>query len=137
MSIRRPIAGWVIGALGLLAVVMGIFGVVDPSAQARMMGLSSFDSTPTDAHTAALLAIVSLSAINTGTVYLVAAVKQWAGFAVWAVIARSIMACGLLALTLCGHAPHAFVGAAAWEWLGAVMIGVSNRWDRCSMRAHA
>ncbi|CAG9243786.1 hypothetical protein [Paraburkholderia caribensis] len=130
MFVRRPVTRWVTGGLGVLAVVMGTFGAINPAAQAGMMGLLATGGQSLGGHTAELLVITSLAAVNTGTLYLVGAVKQWSGFVAWAMTARFIMGAGLLALVLSAQAPHAFIGAAAWEWLGAMIIGLSCRWDR-------
>ncbi|WP_176053129.1 hypothetical protein [Paraburkholderia caribensis] len=137
MSTHRFAARWIVGALGALAIAMGAFGVFNPEGQARLMGFSSIGVRTSGDHTIELLVITSLAAINTGIVYVVGAVKKWSGFDVWAMIARFLMGSGLLALALSGLAPQAFIGAAAWEWIGAVLIGVSNRWDSFNRSAHA
>jgi hypothetical protein len=97
MFVRQPAARWVIGALGLLAVVMGAFGVIDPDGQAHMMGLSLIRGRPLGDHTEEMLMITSLAAINTGSLYLAGAMKQWSGFVVWAIKARFVMGSGLRA----------------------------------------
>lgn len=134
----HPSAGrWIIGALGALAIVMGAFGTFDPEDQGRLMGFLSIDGRPPGDHTIELLVITSLAAVNTGTLYVVGAVQSWPGFEVWAMIARFIMGSGLMVLALCGRAPHAFIGAAAWEWIGAVVICLSSRGSRIGRNTHA
>jgi hypothetical protein len=137
MSTHRSAARWIIGALGALAIGMGAFGAFNPEGQAHLMGFSSIVARTSGDHTIELLVITSLAAINTGILYVVGAVMKWSGFDVWAMIARLIMGSGLLALALSGMAPQAFIGAAAWEWIGAVLIGISKRWDGFNRSAHA
>ncbi|WP_394830203.1 hypothetical protein LVJ94_27215 [Pendulispora rubella] len=136
MKISRPIAGWVIAALGAFALVMGIYGLIDQEGQARMMGFAPVAARLPGDYTATLLAITSLATINTAVLYLLGAARKWSGFFHWTVGARSFMGLGLLALALSGKAPSSFIGAASWEWAGAVIIGATSWWDRRSL-AHA
>jgi hypothetical protein len=127
--IRFPqsVSGKTIFALGLFALCMGIIGLPQPGAQLRMMG---FDTVARpSAQSLALMSIISLATINTALLYLVGSVKDWPGLFVLLIVTRFIMGGGSLILALQGLGPAAFLGAAAWEWLGALLIGVARMWD--------
>jgi hypothetical protein len=109
---------------------MGVFGLIDPDTQAQMMGFPSVPVRPSGDHTATLLMITSLATINTALLYLIGAVRSWPGFLVWVLAARFLMGAGLGALALSGTAPVEFIGAAVWEWAGALAIGAAGWWDR-------
>ncbi|APR81104.1 Hypothetical protein A7982_06451 [Minicystis rosea] len=95
-----------------------------------MMGFPAVAERSPDDHTVTLLVITSLATINTALLYLVGVAKRWPGFSVWAVAARTLMGAGLATLALSGKGPSAFMGAAAWEWIGAALVGTASLWDR-------
>lgn len=130
MQAPRSIARWVVAALGAFALVMGVFGLIRPDEQARMMGFAPVVARSPGDYTSTLLAITSLATINTAALYLVGAGREWRGFFRWAVAARSFMGLGLVVLAMSGRAPSAFIGAAIWEWVGAAAIGAASWWDR-------
>lgn len=114
--------GWTIYALGAFALVMGLLGLLSPSTQLSLMGFEPVETRQAGDYTIAVLVITSLAAVNTATLYLVAAVRGWPGFVSWAVVARLVMGTGLAVLAWTGVGPRAFVGAAIWEAIGAALI---------------
>jgi len=126
---RSP-SGWTIYVLGALALAAGVLGLVSPSTQLGMMGFERVAARQAGDHTLAVLAITSLAAVNTATLYMVAAIKEWPGFLAWAILARLVMGAGLALQVLLGVGPIAFVGAAAWEVAGAAIIAAVGIWDR-------
>ncbi|WP_223643678.1 hypothetical protein [Corallococcus sp. EGB] len=130
MGASRSVSKWVISGLGAFALAMGVFGLLDPERQARMMGFFAVAARSPDDHTATLLVMTSLATSNTAVLCLMGAAKRGSGFSFWAVAARTLMGAGLATLALTGKGPGAFFGAAIWEWLGAAIIGGSSLWDR-------
>lgn len=137
MRVPRSFSGWTVSALGALALVMGVLGLVSPQTQLALMGFEAVAVRQPGDYTLAVLAITSLAAINTALLYLVGAVKQWPGFCAWAVAARILMGTGLAALALSGRGPRAFIGAAIWEGVGAVLLAAASLWDQRRRNAAA
>lgn len=65
MRVRWSIARWVIGGLGVFALVMGVLGLVDPDSQAHMMGFTVASTRAQRDYTGTLLTITSLAIVNT------------------------------------------------------------------------
>ncbi len=124
----RSIPGWTVYVLGAIALSMGVLGLISPSTQLEMMGFERLAERAPGDYTPAVLAITSLAAVNTATLYMVASVMEWRGFLAWAVVARLVMGTGLSMLVLAGVGPKAFVGAAGWEAIGAALIAAVGIW---------
>lgn len=132
--IPRSIAGRLVFALGAFALCMGIYGLLYPAAQLRMMGFESVGARATGDYTAILMTITGLATVNTALLYLMGSVKEWPGFFTFAVVSRLLMGIGLAVLAVRGLAPGTFIGAAAWEWLGAILIATARIWDERKAR---
>ncbi|MDC0668451.1 hypothetical protein [Nannocystis radixulma] len=134
----RSAAGWTVSVFGALAFTVGVLGLVSPDMQFDMMGFEVPDRRGPGDYTPAVLATTSVAAVNMGVLYVLGAAHQWPGFLAFTVGARLFMGAGLAGLMLVGSAPDAFVGAVAWEWLGALVTAVAmlrERWGRPAMAA--
>ncbi|HHH0459103.1 TPA: hypothetical protein ACPZJB_000653 [Yersinia enterocolitica] len=120
---------------------MGIYGLLDPTAQLRMMGFLSPAVRAPEDHTATVMTIVGFATLNTAALYLVGSIKEWPGFFALAIWTRLVMGAGLMLVTVNGQAPDTFISAAVWEWMGAAFIAVACAWDvrgrRTSGRCYA
>ncbi len=133
VSMQLPpssLTGRTVLVLGVLALSMGLLGLVNPAAQFALMGFQLVTERGPGDYTPALLTITSLASVNVAILYLVGAVKAWPGFVLCAIITRLGMAAALTTLVLTGRGPNAFAGAAAWEGLGAAVLVLTSGWER-------
>jgi hypothetical protein len=121
---------WTVAGFGLLAFVMGIFGLVSPAKQRSMTGLEEPDERGPGDHTAALMTTTSMAAVNTGFIYMLGIAMGWRRFPAWTIAARSFLCAGFLVLIRRRIAPKSFMGAALWEGAGAAITGAAMVWDR-------
>lgn len=125
---RLSIAGWILLIFGIMQVSVGILGVFSPATQFAMLGLEMVTGRQPSDHTEGLLSVVSLSAINTGLVYIFGAVRGWSWFPFYTIVARTVMGSGILALIAQGKIPSAFAGGAYFEFVGAAIILAALWW---------
>jgi hypothetical protein len=108
---------------------MGIYGLINPAAQIRMMGFEQLAVRGATDYTGTLMSIVGFATLNTAILYLVGSTKNWPGFFGLAILTRLVMGTGLMLLYINGQASDTFVGAAIWEWVGAGLIAGAWAWD--------
>ncbi|MEV4625610.1 hypothetical protein AB0J90_04890 [Micromonospora sp. NPDC049523] len=125
---------WTLTTLGVLGGVLGALGVVSPNRQLRMSGFETPAEHGPGDHTTAVMGSSSFAAIGEGAAYLFGAGKGWPGFPAYVMARRLLMAGGLAGLAVTGRAPRSFVGAAAWEAVGAAAIGAASWVDRRATR---
>lgn len=107
---------------GLVQVAVGVVGFVSS-------GTLSMGTGKGTALSEGLLAVISLSAVNTGLVYVSGAVLGWHWFPLFAIVARTIMGGGLLALIYSGKMPPDFASGAYFEFIGIAIILATLWWD--------
>ncbi|MBO4207443.1 hypothetical protein [Micromonospora echinofusca] len=125
MSLPRSVAGWTIAVFGLIALVLGIVGLVRPDT---LLGLMGFESVPpgeraSGDHTRTFMAASSMASLNMGVYYLVASATEWRAFYRFTVPFRLLTCTVFLALVLTGVTPGRFAGVAVWEGVGALLTG--------------
>lgn len=125
----RCISGWTVSVFGVLAVIMGVLGLIRPDIQFGVIGFELLDMRSPGDYTPAVMATTSLAAVTMGVFYLVGVAMCWPGFIAFTVAARLFMCAGFIVLILAGQAPAAFIGAALWEGLGAATTGTALWWD--------
>jgi hypothetical protein len=125
----RSASGWTVSVFGVLALIMGVLGLISPDIQFGMMGFEILDKRPPGDYTPAVVATTSIAAVNMGVLYLLGVAKDWPGFIAFTVAARLFMCAGFIVLIVAGKAPDAFIGAALWEGLGAAATGAAMWWD--------
>ncbi|RKR89555.1 hypothetical protein BDK92_3910 [Micromonospora pisi] len=126
MRLPRSAAGWTIAVFGLLALVLGLVGLIRPETLLRLLGfevIAAGDRASGD-YTRTYIAASSMAAVNMGVYYLVAAHTEWRAFFRFTVIFRLVTFSVFSTLVLTGSAPGKFFGVALWEGLGAVATGV-------------
>jgi hypothetical protein len=124
----HSVAGWTVGAAGLIALTMGVVGLVAPESQRRALGLA--DPAAGGEHLTAVLASTSAASVNNGLLYVLAVAKGWSWFPGYTVVARVLMGTGLAVRVATGRAPRSFAAAAVWEGLGAALTAGAIWWDR-------
>ncbi|WP_329106197.1 hypothetical protein OG792_00300 [Micromonospora sp. NBC_01699] len=126
MKLPRSAAGWTIAVFGVLALVLGLVGLIRPEALLRLLGFEVIEAADRASgdYTRTYIAASSMAAVNMGVYYLVAAHTEWRAFFRFTVIFRLVTFSVFTTLVVSGSAPGKFFGVAAWEGLGAVATGV-------------
>ncbi|MEV4626403.1 hypothetical protein AB0J90_08970 [Micromonospora sp. NPDC049523] len=126
MKLPRSAAGWTIAVFGVLALVLGLVGLIRPEALLRLLGFEVIDAADRASgdYTRTYIAASSMAAVNMGVYYLVAVHTEWRAFFRFTVFFRLVTFSVFTILVLTDSAPGKFFGVAAWEGLGAVATGV-------------
>ncbi|WAS92952.1 hypothetical protein [Nannocystis punicea] len=127
-------SGWSVAVFGVLALLLGLLGLLSPDSQFDMMGFELVDQRAPGDYTPGVVATTSIAAINMGILYVLGVALAWPGFVAFTVGARLFMCVGFVALMAAGRAPDVFVGAAIWEGVGAAITAVAMAWDGRSTR---
>lgn len=130
MKLPRSISGWTIAVFGLLAVVMGVLGLLSANTLLTMLGFEVATERASGDYTRTFMAASSMAALNMGVYYLLAAATEWRPFFLFTVIFRLVTFTVFTLLVVTDVAPDRFFGVAAWEGLGAVATGVALWFER-------
>ncbi|WP_116068065.1 hypothetical protein [Asanoa ferruginea] len=130
MRLPRSPAGWTMAVFGVLAIVLGIVGLVSPDTLLRMLGFEVLGDRAAGDYTKTFMAASSMASLNMGVYYLVAVATEWRPFYLFTVIFRLVTFTVFTILVLTEAAPARFFGVAAWEGLGAVATGVALWFER-------
>ncbi|MEV6235302.1 hypothetical protein [Lentzea sp. NPDC051838] len=121
-------AGWTVGAAGLIALGLGVMGLVNQDSQLAAVGLNPADHASDDPLRVTMTSS-SVAAMNTGAIYLLGVAKGWSWFPALTVATRSAQAIGFLTMMANGRASSAYTAAAVWEAAGAVITAGAIWWD--------
>ena len=130
MRLPRSPAGWTMAVFGVLAIIMGVVGLVSPDSLLKMLGFEVLGSRSAGDYTKTFMAASSMASLNMGVYYLVAVATEWRPFYLFTVIFRLVTFTVFTILVLTDAAPARFFGVAAWEGLGAVATGVALWFER-------
>src|ERR1700754_2887116 len=130
MRLPRSPAGWTMAVFGVLAIVLGVVGLVSPDTLLKMLGFEVLGERPAGDYTKTFMAASSMASFNMGVYYLVAVATQWRPFYVFTVAFRLVTFTVFTILVVTDAAPARFFGVAAWEGLGAVATGVALLFER-------
>ncbi|MFT8365040.1 MAG: hypothetical protein ABF623_04150 [Gluconobacter cerinus] len=120
---------WTIVIYGLLALVLGMIGLIKPDLQLRMMGIEPPERRAEGDLTLASFGASSVAAINMGVLYTLGTLLHWHGFPIFTLYARSLMGIGFLFMMATGRVPAQFKGAAIWEFSGVIITGAAMLWS--------
>jgi hypothetical protein len=130
MKLPRSPAGWTMAVFGVLAIVMGVVGLVSPDTLLKLLGFEVLGDRAAGDYTKTFMAASSMASFNMGVYYLVAVATEWRPFYVFTVAFRLVTFTVFTILVVTDAAPARFFGVAAWEGLGAVATGVALWFER-------
>ena len=132
MKLPRSVAGWTTAVFGVLALAMGILGLVRPEALLGLLGFDVIDAADRAGgdYTTTFVAAASMASLNMGVYYLIAMSTEWRPFFLFSVIFRLLTFTVFSTLVLVAVAPGRFFAVALWEGLGAVATAVGLWADR-------
>ena len=123
----RDVSGWTMFIFGLLALLLGLAGLLRPELLLSLLGFTVIDRAargPGD-YTLVFLIASSMASFNIGAYYILAALNNLKQFYRWTVPFRCITPTVFTIAVLTGLAPVRFLGVAAWELTGAIATGLA------------
>ena len=125
----RDASGWTMFIFGVLALLLGLFGLIRPEILLSILGFSVIDRTARVAgdYTLVFMIASSMASFNVGAYYILAALNDLKQFYKWTVPFRCITPTVFTIAVLTGLAPTRFLAVAAWELAGAIATGLALR----------
>ncbi|HQX17875.1 MAG TPA: hypothetical protein PLA27_15740 [Anaerolineales bacterium] len=121
----RDASGWTIFIFGLLALLLGLVGLVRPETLLSLLGFTPLDRASRAAgdYTLLFLTASAMASFNMGAYYIFAALNDVKQFYKWTVPFRGITFIVFTLAVITQLAPARFFGVGAWELAGAVATG--------------
>lgn len=123
----RDASGWTIFVFGVLALLLGLVGLISPKTVLTLLGFEIIESSHriTGDYTLTFMAASSMASFNMGIYYVLAAINDLKKFYLWTVPFRVVTFTVFTILVVTGTAPGKFFGVGAWELTGAVATGLA------------
>ncbi len=120
-------AGWTIFVFGVLAILLGIVGLIRPEILLSILGFEVIERAQRAAgdYTIVFMTASSMASFNMGIYYVFAALNDVRVFYRWTVPFRTLTFIVFTALVIFGVAPLKFLGVGIWEFAGAIATGVA------------
>lgn len=132
----RDASGWTIFIFGVLALVLGLYGLIRPE---NLLALLGFEIVERSARgegdfTITFMIASSMASFNMGVYYILAALNNIKAFYRWTVPFRILTTTVFTLAVILEMAPTRFLGVAIWEGVGAAATGLALRLDRLIRR---
>ena len=131
---KKPVdnAGWTFLIFGILALLLGLVGLIKPEITLTMLGFDVVDraARPAGDYTLVFMIASSMASFNMGVYYIFAALNDVKKFYGWTVPFRILTFTVFTLAVLSGLAPTRFFGVGVWELLGAVATGIALYTDK-------
>jgi len=123
----RDASGWTIFVFGLIALLLGLIGLLRPEMLLSLLGFTVLDRSSRAAGDYTLLFMIasSMASFNVGAYYVLAALNDFKQFYKWTVPFRCLTFIVFTMAVTTGFAPNRFLGVGAWELAGAVATGLA------------
>ena len=123
----RDASGWTIFIFGVLALLLGLVGILRPEFLLALLGFTVLERSARAAgdYTLVFMIASSMASFNMGAYYILAALKDVKSFYRWTVPFRFVTPTVFTVAVLAGLAPVRFLGVAAWELTGAIATGLA------------
>jgi hypothetical protein len=123
----RDASGWTIFVFGVLALLLGLVGLICPDIVLKLLGFEIIERSQRLAgdYTLTFMAASSMASFNIGVYYVLAAINDLKKFYYWTVPFRAVTFTVFTILVLTGTAPGKFFGVGAWELIGAIATGLA------------
>ena len=127
-GVPRGHAAWTIFFFGMIALALGVIGLVSPDFLVWATRVPAPDPGP-------FVRTSAMASTNMGVYYVLAASSNTRRFFAWTVPFRFLTFSVFSGMVLLGGAPAGLLGIAAWEVLGAVCTGAALRYEGSSPEA--
>jgi Na+-driven multidrug efflux pump len=125
----RDASGWTIFIFGLLALLLGLLGLIRPELLLSLLGFTTLDRAARAAgdYTLVFMIASSMASFNVGVYYILAALNDVKLFYKWTVPFRGVTFVVFTLAVITQLAPARFLGVGAWELAGAIATGLALR----------
>jgi len=138
-SIKYPkgIAAQTFWIFGILALILGIIGIIYPEALLYQLGFTVHERAlrPNYDYTLVFITASSMASLNMGIYYIFAASTHTRKFFYWTVPFRMLTFIVFSILILRGWAPIKFFSVAAWELIGSLATGGALWYEKRKYKA--
>jgi hypothetical protein len=123
----RDASGWTMFIFGVLALLLGLLGLIRPEILLSILGFSVLERTARVAgdYTLVFMIASSMASVNVGVYYVLAALNDVKQFYKWTVPFRCVTFTVFTIAVLGGLAPTRFLAVGAWELIGAIATGIA------------
>ena len=128
----RDTSGWTIFIFGVLALLLGLVGLIRPELLLSLLGFTVLERAtraPGD-YTLVFMIASSMASFNVGVYYVLAALNDVKQFYKWTVPFRCVTFVVFTLAVLTNLAPARFLGVGAWELAGAIATGLALRAEK-------
>lgn len=123
----RDASGWTMFIFGVLALLLGLLGLIRPEILLSILGFAPLDRAARAAgdYTIVFMTASAMASFNMGIYYILAAANDYKKFYAWTVPFRALTFTVFSILVLTNIAPARFFGIGLWEGLGALATGLA------------
>ncbi len=127
----RDASGWTMLVFGVLALLLGLLGLIRPELVLSMLGFTVLDRAARAVGDYTLVFVIasSMASFNMGAYYIFAALNDVRAFYKWTVPFRCLTFIVFTTVALTHLAPARFVAVGLWELAGAIATGIALRFD--------
>lgn len=127
----RDASGWTMFIFGVIALLLGLIGLIRPELLLSILGFTVLDRTTRVAgdYTLVFMIASSMASFNVGAYYVLAALNDVRQFYKWTVPFRFLTPTAFSIAVLTGLAPTRFLAVAGWELSGAIATGIALYYD--------
>ena len=125
----RDAAGWTMFLFGVLALLLGLLGLIRPEVLLSLLGFTVLDRAARAAgdYTLVFMIASSMASFNIGAYHILAALNDLKSFYKWTVPFRCVTFIVFTTVALTQLAPARFIAIGAWELAGAIATGLALR----------
>jgi|SRR5690349_19484341 len=118
----RDAAGWTMFVFGVLALLLGLLGLIRPELLLSILGFTVLDRSARVAgdYTLVFMIASSMASFNIGAYYILAALNDLKPLYRWTVPFRCVTFMVFTTAVIMGLAPTRFVAVGTWELVGAI-----------------
>ena len=123
----RDASGWTMFIFGVIALILGILGIIRPELQLAILGFEVVDraARASSDYTLTFMTAASMASVNMGIYYILAALNDVKVFYRWTVPFRGLTFIVFTTIVILGIAPLNFIGVPIWELTGAIATGIA------------
>jgi hypothetical protein len=123
----RDASGWTMFIFGVLALLLGLMGLIRPELLLSILGFTVLDRAARAAgdYTLVFMIASSMASFNIGVYYILAVLNNVKQFYTWTVPFRCVTFTVFTIAVLTGLAPVRFIGVGLWELAGAAATGIA------------
>lgn len=127
----RDASGWTMFIFGVIALLLGLFGLIRPEILLAILGFDVLDRAARTAgdYTLVFMTASAMASFNMGVYYILASLNDLKPFYKWTVPFRTLTFIVFTTVALTGLAPIRFIAVGAWELAGAIATGLALRRD--------